>query len=163
MAAVAELVEAATRPPRNPSPYDRYVESTGVPVFRGYAIEDARTVPVGPWKERECNAAFAVLAGQKDVSEIRITEIPPGATTAPVTFALDEVVYAVEGRGITTIWSGDGPKKSFQWEKRSIFLLPGGSTCQQTNRQRHGPTRLMHYNYLAAAMLLRPEPEFYFN
>src|SRR5213075_3129606 len=53
-----------------PSPYDKYVESTGVPVHRGYAIEDARTVPVGPWPERECNAAFCVLAGQKDVSEV---------------------------------------------------------------------------------------------
>jgi hypothetical protein len=45
MTAAAELIEAATRPPRNPSPYDRYIDATGVPVHRGYAIEDARTVP----------------------------------------------------------------------------------------------------------------------
>src|SRR6266508_5542608 len=102
-ATAEELMEAATRPPRNPSPYDRYIESTGVPVHRGYAIEDARTVPVGPWEDRECNAAFCVLAGQKDVSESRITEIPPGVTTRPVTFAMDDIVYAVEGRGLTTI------------------------------------------------------------
>jgi mannose-6-phosphate isomerase-like protein (cupin superfamily) len=159
----SDLMEAATRPPRNPSPYDRYVESTGVPVHRGYAIEDARTVPVGPWSERECNAAFVVLAGQKDVSEIRITEIPPGATAQPVTFALDEVVYVVEGRGITTIWAGDGPKKSFEWSKRSIFMVPGGCTYQMSNTQGHEPARLMHYNYLPTAMLLRPEPAFYFN
>jgi len=163
MAAVAELVEAATRPPRNPSPYDRYIESTGVPVYRGYAIEDARTVPVGPWEERECNAAFAVLAGQKDVSEVRITEVPPGVTTRPVKFSLDEVVYVVEGRGLTTIWAGDGPKKTFEWSKRSIFVIPGGCTYQLSNMQGHEPVRLMHYSHLPTAMMLRPEPEFYFD
>ncbi|HEY3116900.1 MAG TPA: cupin domain-containing protein [Chloroflexota bacterium] len=162
-AAATELVAAATRPPQNPSPYDRYVESTGVPVFRGYAIEDARTIPVGPWPERECNAAFAVLAGQKDVSEVRITEIPPGVTTRPVKFSLDEVVYVVEGRGITTIWAGDGPKKTFEWAKRSIFCIPGGCTYQMSNTQGHEPTRLMHYSHLPTAMALRPEPEFYFD
>jgi oxalate decarboxylase/phosphoglucose isomerase-like protein (cupin superfamily) len=158
-----ELMEAATRPPRNPSPYDQYVESTGVPVHRGYSIEDARTVPVGPWAERDCNAAFCVLAGQKDVSEVRITEIPPGGTTRPVKFTLDEIVYVVDGRGLTTIWAGDGKKLSFEWSKRSIFLIPGGCTYQFSNTQGHEPSRLMHYNYLPTAMLLRPEPEFYFN
>src|SRR5581483_11684305 len=163
MTATAEdLMEAATRPPRNPSPYDQYIESTGVPIYRGYAIEDARTIPVGPWPDRECNAAFAVLAGQRDVSEIRITEIPPGGTTRPVKFALDEIVYVVDGRGLTTIWAGDGPKKSFEWSKRSIFVIPGGCTYQLSNTQGHEPTRLMHYNYLPTAMLLRPEAEFYF-
>src|SRR6184192_129966 len=78
------------------TPYDTWIESTGVPVYRGYAVEDARTLPVGPWSERECNAAFAVLAGQAGVSEARITEVPPGGTTRPVTFSLDEVVYVVQ-------------------------------------------------------------------
>src|SRR3954454_23005536 len=160
MAATAdEIMEAATRSPRNPSPYDRYIESTGVPVYRGYAIEDARTIPVGPWEERGCNATFAVLAGQKDVSEVRITEVPPGVTTNPVRFSLDEVVYVVEGRGLTTIWAEDGPKKTFEWSKRSIFVIPGGCTYQLSNMQGHEPTRLMHYSHLPTAMMLRPEPE----
>jgi hypothetical protein len=32
-----------------------------------------------------------------------------------------------------------------------------------SNTQGHEPTRLMHYSYLPTAMMLRPEPEFYFN
>ena len=144
-------------------PYDNWIESTGVPVHRGYAVEDARTIPVGPWPERECNAAFVVLAGQAGVSEARITEVPPGGTTRPVTFSLDEVVYVVGGRGLTTIWAGDGPKKSFEWGHRSIFVIPGGCTYQLSNTQGNAPSRLLHYNYLPTAMMLRPEPEFYFN
>ena len=145
------------------SPYDLWIESTEVPVHRGYAIEDARTVEVGPWAERECNAAFVVLAGQAGVSEARITEIPPGVTTRPVTFSLDEIVYVVGGRGVTTIWEGDGPKKTFEWSKRSIFVIPGGCTYQMSNTQGHEATRLLHYNYLPTAMMLRPEPAFYFD
>jgi len=145
------------------APYDDWVDSLGVPVHRGWALEDARTVEVGPWEERGCNAAFVVLAGQAGVSESRITEVPPGVTTEPVTFSLDEVVYVVGGRGLTTIWAGDGPKKTFEWSHRSIFLIPGGSTYQLSNTQGHEAARLLHYNHLPTAMMLRPEPEFYFN
>ncbi len=164
---MVETQQLATAEPRaafdRRSPYDRWIESTGVPVYRGYAVEDARTIPVGPWPERGCNAVFAVLAGQAGVSEARITEVPPGVTTRPVTFSLDEVVYVVDGRGLTTVWAGDGPRKTFEWGKRSIFLIPGGCTYQISNTQGHEPTRLMHYNYLPTAMMLRPEPEFYFD
>src|SRR5207244_4251720 len=68
-------------------------------------------------------------------------EIPPGATTRPVTFTLDDVVYVIEGRGLTTIWAGDGPKKSFEWSKSSIFVVPGGCTYQMSITQGHEPAR----------------------
>ena len=32
-------------------PYDEWVESIGVPIHRGYFIEDARNIEVGPWEE----------------------------------------------------------------------------------------------------------------
>ncbi|MEA2640842.1 MAG: hypothetical protein QOF51_2236 [Chloroflexota bacterium] len=159
---------AATAP--SPAPrgsrtnaYDRWVESTGVPVHRGYAIEDARTIPVGPWPERECNAAFVVLTGADGVSEARITEVPPGGATRPVKFSLDEVVYVVEGRGLTTLWAGDGPKKSFEWADRSLFLIPRGCTYQLTNTRGNAPARLLHYNHLPTVMSLVKEPEFFFD
>jgi hypothetical protein len=164
---MVETPTAPTTPARAPTgrriPYDEWIESTGVPIYRGYAVEDSRTIEVGPWPERECNAAFVVLAGQAGVSETRITEVPAGGTTRPVTFSLDEVVYVVEGRGITTIWAGDGPKKSFEWGPRSIFVIPGGCTYQLSSTQGQAAARLVHYNYLPTSMMFRPEPEFYFN
>jgi hypothetical protein len=97
-------------------PYDQWLETTGVPVHKGYYIEDARTVEVGPWPERECNACFLELAGCEGVTEARITEIPPGATLPPLRFALDEIVYVVEGRGTATVWSDESSKKTFEWQ-----------------------------------------------
>lgn len=55
--------------------YDTWMESTGIPIRRGFYIEDLRTVPVGWWKERECNAAFIQLDGMQGVCENRVSEI----------------------------------------------------------------------------------------
>src|SRR3954454_18637767 len=91
-----------------PSPYEQWITSTGVPIHRGYFVEDGRTAELGWWEERQCNAAFCVLAGQEGVSEVRITEIPAGATLPPTKFAYDESVYVLDGRGLTTLSTDDG-------------------------------------------------------
>src|SRR5579884_3338400 len=70
------------------SPYEKWIASTGLPIHRGYFIEDVRTVEVGWWEERGCNAAFLVLAGQEGVTEARVTEIAPGKSLPPSRFAL---------------------------------------------------------------------------
>ena len=44
------------------TPYEKWMESLGVPIHRGYYIEDCRTVELGYWPERECDAAFIQLA-----------------------------------------------------------------------------------------------------
>src|SRR3954466_868779 len=62
------------------SAYEQWIQSTGVPIHRGFFIDDVRTVELGWWAERECNAAFLVLSGQEGVTEGRVTEIAPGAT-----------------------------------------------------------------------------------
>ena len=143
-------------------PYDQWIESTGVKVHKGYYIQDARTVEVSPWPERECNAAFLELAGCEGVTEARITEIPPGKTLPPLRFALDEIVYVVEGRGTTTVWSDPSQKKTFEWQKHSLFLLPRNYSHQLTNMQGSAPARLLHYNYLPSALAITPDPDFFF-
>ena len=117
---------------------------------------------LGPWPERECDAAFLVLAGQEGVTEARVTEIAPAKTLPPQRFALDEVTYVVEGRGLTTVWAGDGPKKTFEWEKHSMFLVPRGYQYQLGNTSGSAPVRLLHYNYLPITMAVVPDPKFFF-
>src|SRR5262249_17269978 len=117
------------------SAYEQWTESTGVPIHKGYFIDDVRTVEVGPWPERECNAAFLARAGQAAGSEARVTEIPPGKTLPPLKFALDEIVYVADGRGLTTVWSGNGEKRTFEWQKHSMFILPRNCTHQLSNAQ----------------------------
>lgn len=144
--------------------YERWLQSLKIPVHREYFVEDLRTLPLGPWEERECDAAIVVFSGQEGVSETRVTEIPPAATLPPLKFALDELVYVLEGRGVTTVWSeAGGPRKSFEWQKHSLFLLPRFYTHQFGNVQGHAPARLVHLNHLPLVMSVIPEPGFFFN
>ncbi|MGH7887561.1 MAG: hypothetical protein ACREPG_06825, partial [Candidatus Binatia bacterium] len=79
--------------------YDRWMDSVGIPIHRGYFIEDLRTVELGWWDERQCNAAFIQLMGQEGITSATVMEIPPGKTLPPVKFALDEVIYVLKGNG----------------------------------------------------------------
>ncbi len=147
-----------------PWPYRRWMASVGIPIHKGYFIDDLTKLELGWWEERGCSAAFLELAGSEGISETRLTEIPPGATLPPLKFALDEVVYVVQGRGFSTIWGSDGSsKKSFEWQKNSMFLVPRGHTHQMSNAQGDLPVRLLHYNCLPLVMATLADPEFYFN
>jgi quercetin dioxygenase-like cupin family protein len=156
---------AGPQPPVAPRfPYDDWMESRGLPVYRGYFIDDLRTVQLADWPERECSGAFMQLSGQEGIIEARITEIPPGKTLPPLKFSLDEVVYVVDGRGLTTVWAGEGkPKKTFEWQKHSLFMLPHNQVHQISNMQGDRPARLLHYNYLPLAMSAVQDADFFFN
>jgi len=82
----------------------------------------------------------------------------------PLKFSLDELVYVLEGQGLTTVWSPDGTQqKTFEWQPYSLFLLPRNYTCQISNAQGHRPCRLLHLNALPLAMSVIPEPEHFFD
>ena len=158
-----QQTEAPAERQRAQSPYEKWIASTGVPVHRGYFVEDVRTLELGPWPERECDAAFLALTGQEGISEARVTEIGPAKTLPPLRYALDEITYVVEGRGMTTVWPGEnGPKKTFEWEKHSMFMVPRGFNYQLTNSSGTTPVRLLHYNYMPIAMNIVPDPKFFF-
>ena len=110
-----------------------------------------------------CKAAFIQLLGQEGVSA-RVSRNPPGKSLPPVKFALDEIVYVCSGRGLTTVWAGEGkPKKSFEWQEHSMFLVPRNHYHVFSNMQGDKPVRLFHYSYMPMAMSALPEPDMYFN
>src|SRR5438552_3469321 len=128
--------------------YDRWMEKQGLPIYRGYYIEDLRTIELADWKMRGVKTAFVQLVGMEGVNELRVSELPPGGQTDPFKMAVDEIVYVLDGRGTTTVWGDDGVKKSFEWGVRSMFLIPRHHHHVFTNMQGDKPAKLMHYNYL---------------
>jgi oxalate decarboxylase/phosphoglucose isomerase-like protein (cupin superfamily) len=144
--------------------YDRWMQSVGIPIHRGYFIADLRTVELGCWEEHQCNAAFIQLMGQEGVSSAIVMEIPAGKTLPPVNFGLDELIYVLQGRGITTVWSGDGaPKRTFEWQDRSLFQIPHNYFQQLGNLRGDKPARVLRYSYLPLAMSLNTDARFFFN
>src|SRR5439155_12223782 len=60
--------------------YDQWIASLGLPIYRGYFLEDLRAIELGRWEERGCDSAFVQLSGQEGVVEARVCEIGPGKT-----------------------------------------------------------------------------------
>ena len=144
--------------------WDRWTQATGLPIHQGYFIPDLRTLDLGWWEERQCHAAFLKLSGQEGVSEGRVTEIPAGQTMPPLKISMDEAVYVVEGRGLTSISKEPGGQSvSFEWQKHSFFRLPRHHYHQLSNVQGNAPARLLHFNYLPITMQSIPDPDFFFN
>ena len=123
--------------------YESWIRSIGIPVHEGYYLDDLRTIELGWWEERQCNAAFLQLEGQQGVAEARVTEIAPGQTLPPLKFALDDVVYVLEGRGFCTVSSDDGQSsRTFEWQKHSLFLLDLGMMSKADEQRRTGKVLL---------------------
>ncbi len=147
---------------RGKSPYEQWAESLELPIHRGYYVEDIRTCEVGRWEERGINGAILLMAGQEGQTEVRVSEIPPGTTSKPITFALDEIVYVADGRGLTTVSPDKGSTgKTFEWQKYSLFLIPRGYTHTFSNTSGDHPARLLHYNVLPSSMDRLPDPDFF--
>ena len=146
-----------------PTAYDSWIETVGIPIHRGYFVPDGRTVELGWWEERKCHAAFLQLTGLEGVGEVRVSEIPAGQSTAPIKFAMDEVVYVLDGSGLTTITDSTGKTHTFEWQKHSMFLLPRNCVHQLSNVRGSQPARLVHNNYLPLAMSTMGEPGFFFD
>jgi hypothetical protein len=143
--------------------YRKWMNAQGIPIHRGYFVDDLRTLEVGWWEERGCYAAFLELAGQESIQESRVTEIPAGGSVPPSKISLEEMVYVAEGRGITTVWGADGlPRKSFEWQPHSLFMIPPNYTYEMSNTQGNRVARLMQVNYLPLGMLINPNPDFFF-
>ena len=144
--------------------YDEWMEAQGVPIYHGYFVPDVRTIELGWWDERGCDSAFIQLVGQEGVSEARITEIPPGETLPPYKMAVDEVVYVISGGGATKVWAESSRPDSghtFEWNTRSLFLIPANQHRQFSNMRGDQPVVLLHYDYLPLAMSVVPDPDFF--
>jgi oxalate decarboxylase/phosphoglucose isomerase-like protein (cupin superfamily) len=158
------MAEAAAQDMRTKFAYDEWMESRGVPVHHGFFVRDVRKMELAWWEERKCNTAFIQLAGQEGVSEARITEIQPGETLPPYKMAIDEVVYVVSGRGVSTVWSDQAPTpRTFEWTDHAMFLVPNNHYRQFGNMQGDKPVRLLHYSYLPLAMSVVPDADFFLN
>src|SRR5204862_6645544 len=108
---------------------------------------------------RGVDAAFIQLAGQEGVTETRVSEILARAVLPPVRLAFDEAVYVIQGRGAASVWSSDGPRKSFEWSENSMFLLPRHHFHQLSNTSGSRRARLLHYNYFPLLLSASPDPE----
>jgi hypothetical protein len=136
----------------------------GVPVYEDCYVDDLRTIKLGHWGMRGCDAAFIKFTDMEGITEARVQEIPPGGSLAPFKLGVDELVYVLQGRGFASVY-GDISKahRDFEWSTRSAFVIPRNAWCELKNMEGDKPVRLLHFNYLPLGMTLTTDPNFFFN
>ena len=107
------------------TPYDAFMESEGIPVFRELGMHDIRELPLAPWKRVGGRGSYIQLYGTEGKWGGYAVEVPGAGALNPEKHLFEKIYLVVEGRGSTEVWLEDGGEKQvFEWQKGSIFSIP---------------------------------------
>ncbi len=93
------------------TPYQEWLDQEGIPVYRGYYIEDLRTLKLQPWTRMGCPGAYILLEGTDEQEDAYVLEIPPGKSSNSERHLYEEFIDVLQGRGATTGWNEGGGNK----------------------------------------------------
>jgi len=107
------------------TPYDRFMEAEGIPVYRELGVRDIRDLPLGPWKRVGGRGSYIQLYGTEGKWGGYAVEVPAAGALNAEKHLFEKIYLVVEGRGSTEVWLQDGnDKQIFEWQKGSIFSIP---------------------------------------
>lgn len=132
--------------------YEEWVEAQGIPVIKEFNIPNLKKVPVEPWERVGGLGVYIQLEGTEDTNDSYVCEIPPGQSLKPEKHLYEEVILVLQGRGATTVWNGDGPRRTFEWHEGSLFAVPLNAWHQHYNGQGNEPCRF--YAVTSAPVLM---------
>ena len=67
---------------KQPTPYDAFMESEGVPVFRDVGISKVQNLPLFPWKRTGGKGHYIQLLGTETKWGCFVVEVPPAGALA---------------------------------------------------------------------------------
>lgn len=143
------------------SPYQRYMQLQGIPIYEGPGFYDARELDLGRWDRRGVNGAFLVLDQLAHLTGIYVIEVPARAMTEPEKHIYEEKFFVVEGDGSTELWS-DGDHRRFEWHAGSLFSIPVNTSYQIVNATSK-PVRLLSGNTAPTSINTFDDLDFVFN
>ncbi len=143
--------------------YEQWQADEGVPVFRGFYIEDLNTLELGAWPRKGGRGAIVNLEGTGGVNDAHVVEIAPGASSEPERHLYEEMVYVLSGRGTTTVWYDGVPKQTFEWGAGSLFAIPLNAWYQHFNGSGSEPARYVAVTNLPTILRLFHNREFVFD
>jgi quercetin dioxygenase-like cupin family protein len=110
---------------RPSTPYDKFMESEGVPVFRGIGVRRVQDLPMADWKRMGGRGSYIQLHGTEGKWGCYVVEVPAKGALNAERHLYEEIYYVVEGRGSTEVWlEKDKKRHIFEWQKGSLFSIP---------------------------------------
>ena len=144
------------------TPYQEWLDQEGIPVYRGYYIEDLRTLKLQPWTRMGCPGAYILLEGTDEQEDAYVLEIPPGKSSNSERHLYEEFIYVLQGRGATTVWNEGGGKQTFEWQPGSLFSPPLNTWHQHFNGSGSEPARFVAVTSAPVMINLLRDPHFIF-
>lgn len=142
--------------------YNRWIQSEGIPVINGSYVPDVRTLELREWKRRGGKGAYLSFSDQL-VDDAYVCEIPPASSLRPQRQLYDEMIVIAKGKGATTVWYDGTPKRTFEWEKGSLFSIPLNAWHQHFNSTGSDPVRYFAVTSGPPIIEFFRDPKFIFN
>ena len=146
---------------RPKSPYERFMEEEGIPIYRGIGVYDTRELALGDWRRRGGRGAFLYLEGLEDNKGLFVVEVPAGGALLPERHLYDEFYLVIEGRGSTEVWREGGKRQVFEWQPGTLFMIPINAWYQLVNAT-NSPALLLAANNAPPIMNIFQSRQFIF-
>src|SRR5919204_3434677 len=143
--------------------YELFLESEGIPVHAGVAVDDLRAAQVGPWPRLDAKGAYIRLFGAEDTDNGYLLELAPTKSSAPEKHLFEEYFFVLAGRGTCEVWNEGEKPVSFEWQEGSLFSVPLNTLHRLHNGSGALPTRLLAVTTMPIMMNLLHNTEFIFN
>jgi len=106
-------------------PYDRFMESEGVPIYRAIGVHRVQDLPMAPWARLGGRGTYIQLYGTEGLWGTYVVEVPSGGALAIERHLFEKTVLVIAGRGSTEVWQGGQTKRqTFEWQTGSLFSIP---------------------------------------
>ncbi|HZT06362.1 MAG TPA: hypothetical protein VFC51_04980 [Chloroflexota bacterium] len=116
--------------------YYQWMRGEGIPIhFAVAGISDITAVPRERWARTGAGrAVFLELEGtyQSELGMF-VCEIPPGESLDIQHHLYEQFTLILQGTGATQLWQKNGPKRTFEWGKGSLFAPPKNTYYRMFN------------------------------
>jgi mannose-6-phosphate isomerase-like protein (cupin superfamily) len=145
-------------------PYDDWMESQDIPIFRGLGVRKCQDLPLEPWKLYGGRGTFIQLWGTEGLWGSFVLEVPGAGATNAVKHLYEQQFLVIEGRGSTEVWEDgrEDKKHVFEWQAGSMFAIPLNARYRMINAA-SSPARLLGGNIAPQAINTYRNTDFIFD
>jgi len=142
-------------------PYNNCAAGEGIPIHVDFGL-DLLALETKRWDRYDARGCFAHCHGRGDFMANYVLEIEPGKKTRPLHHLYEAFFFVLSGNGSTTVWSGDGRSRTFEWGPKAVFAIPLNCKYQIFNGSGTEPTRLSVTNDAPLTLNLYHNEQFVF-
>lgn len=145
-------------------PFDLWMESQDIPIFRGLGVSRCQDLPLKPWKMYGGKGTFIQLWGTEGLWGSFVLEVPGAGATNAVKHVYEQQFLVIEGRGTTEVWEEGYEQKKhvFEWQAGSMFAIPLNARYRLINASSQ-PAKLLGGNLAPQAFNTYRNADFIFN